>query len=80
MLFLALSSIACVWSSAKRSELVCGDAPMSECSVKEYILPEQLTADQAGKLALAARAETKACAKRHKKLIDCIKEFQNESD
>lgn len=83
VLFLVSFLTGCGLSSVLKTDppapkqLVCGPGPMAPCVIKEWLLPEQLGADQAGELALAARAESKACAKRHLKLIECIQEFQN---
>lgn len=45
---------------------------MDACDVAVWMLPEELSADQAGELALSARAELRACSARHEALRDCV--------
>ena len=55
-----------------RVPVVCAQAALDPCIVSRWLVPSPLSADQAGELALAARAESEACAEKHKQIAQCI--------
>ena len=69
----------CSWRLAKaetqqaRAQVVCAPQALTACEVSRWFLPDPLSADQAGELALVARAEAEACKERHTALAECIK-------
>ena len=69
----------CSWRLAKaetqqaRAPVVCAPQALTACEVSRWFIPDPLSADQAGELALVARAEAEACKERHAALAECIK-------
>ena len=56
-----------------RLDVVTTPGALDPCTLSRWLLGDELSADQAGELALAARAEGEECAKRHQALIDDVK-------
>lgn len=52
---------------------------MDACVLSRWIVPEEINADQAATLALAARKEGEECAERHRALINDV-ERHNKGD
>jgi len=75
-LSLALSLAGCNLLSRKQAapavRVVCAPSAKDACDVTSWVLPAELNADQAGELALSARAELVACSVRHEALRDCV--------
>ena len=73
-----------IWSSAcglrldrprvepQRVPVVCAQEALDPCVVSRWLIPHGMSADQAGELALAERAEKEACAARQKETAKCI--------
>lgn len=45
---------------------------MDACVLSRWIVPEEINADQAATLALAARKEGEECAERHRALVQDV--------
>jgi hypothetical protein len=79
-LCLLASATGCALLSVKKPEaqqirldVVTTPGALDPCTLSRWLLADELSADQAGELALAARAEGEECAKRHQALIDDVK-------
>lgn len=55
---------------------MCAPKALDLCTVSRWMLPEKVSADQAGELALSANAEAKACQERQAAAIECIRKHQ----
>ena len=68
----------CSWRLAKadtqqaRASVVCAPQALTVCEVSRWFVPDPLSCDQAGELALVARAEAESCKEKHAALADCI--------
>ena len=75
---------ACSWRLAKaetqqaRAQVVCAPQALTACEVSRWFVPDPLSANQAGELALVARAEAEACKEKHAALADCITKHNGE--
>lgn len=56
-----------------RLDVVTTPGALDPCTLSRWLLADELSADQAGELALAARAEGEECARRHQALIDDVR-------
>ena len=81
-LCLAILLSSCSLLSRKQAtpvvRVVCAPTALDACDVSHWMLPDQINANQAGKLALSARAELKACDKRHEALRECVEKHNGE--
>lgn len=75
-LMMPLSS--CALLSARKPEqqirlsVVTTPGAMDACVISRWIVPDEVSADQAATLALAARKEGEECAERHRALISDV--------
>jgi hypothetical protein len=60
----------------QRVQVVCAPKAVEQCVISQWLVPAELSADQAGELALTARTEAKACDERHKAAVDCIRKHE----
>lgn len=58
---------------ATRLDVVTTPGAMDLCLLSVWMLPEQVSADQAAELAVVARTEGKECAERHRALVEDVK-------
>lgn len=86
VLCLLISLPGCGLISAKipekqqiRLDVVTTPGAMDPCVISRWVVPDEVNADQAAKLARAARAESRECAKRHRALINDV-ERHNKGD
>lgn len=81
---MAICASGCTWRLAKaeaqqaRAQVVCAPQALTVCEVSRWFVPDPLSADQAGELALVARAEAEACKEKHAALADCITKHNGE--
>ena len=85
-LSVTMSASGCSWRLAKaeaqqvRASVVCAPQALTVCEVSRWFVPDPLSCDQAGELALVARAEAESCKEKHAALADCIKAHNEGSD
>lgn len=60
----------------QRVQVVCAPKAVEQCVISQWLVPAQLSADQAGELALTAREEGKACDERHRAAVECIQKHE----
>lgn len=58
-------------------QVVCAPKALDLCTVSKWMLPSEVSADQAGELALSANAEALACQERHAAAVDCIRKHED---
>lgn len=63
--------------SSQRVKVVCAPKALDLCTVSRWMLPAEISADQAGELALSANAEALACQERQAAAVDCIRKHED---
>lgn len=58
-------------------QVVCAPKALDLCMVSRWMLPAEISADQAGELALSANAESLACQERQAAAVDCIRKHED---
>lgn len=78
-LCLMMQLTSCALLSARKPEtqqirlnVVTTPGAMDACVLSRWIVPEEISADQAATLALAARKEGEECAERHRALVQDV--------
>lgn len=56
-----------------RLDVVTTPGALDPCVITRWLLPDEISADQAAELALSARAEAQECADRHAALVGDVK-------
>lgn len=56
-----------------RLDVVTTPGALDPCTLTVWLLPPELSADHAARLAIAARAEAAECAQRHRALIEDVR-------
>lgn len=79
VLCLMMQLASCALLSVKKPEaqqtrlnVVTTPGAMDACVISRWIVPQEVSADQAAELALAARAESEECAERHRALVQDV--------
>ena len=77
-LLAAASTSGCTLFSAKpapaiRLDVVVTPGALDLCTLSVWMLPDEVNADQAAELAIAARDEGRECAQRHRALVEDVK-------
>lgn len=77
-LCLMMQLTSCALLSARKPEqqirlsVVTTPGAMDACVISRWIVPDEVSADQAATLALAARKEGEECAERHRALVQDV--------
>lgn len=64
----------------ERVLVVCAPEAMAPCTKSTWLIPSGMSADQAGELALAERAEKEACAERQQETAKCITDHNEKAE